>query len=84
MICQHITRPPWPLKWLILYDDEVPFDFLHKRSQFAILQYCNIAIFEHCTDQVQQMRVFNAQLEKEMRAEKKRNRKMLEKVHICI
>ena len=48
------------------------------------LQYCNIAIFEHCTDQVQQMRVFNAQLEKEMRAEKKRNRKMLEKVHICI
>ena len=48
------------------------------------LQYCNIAIFEHCTDQVQQMRVFNAQLEKEMRAEKKKNRKMLEKVHICI
>ena len=30
------------------------------------------------------MRVFNAQLEKEMRAEKKRNRKMLEKVHICV
>ena len=45
---------------------------------------CNIAILHYCTAQVQQMRVFNAQLEKEMRAEKKRNRKMLEKVHICI
>ena len=48
------------------------------------LQYSNIAIFEHCTAQVQQMRVFNAQLEKEIRAEKKKNRKMLEKVDICI
>ena len=45
---------------------------------------CNIAILHYCTAQVQQMRVFHAQLEKEMRAEKKRNRKMLEKVHICI
>ena len=48
------------------------------------LQYCNIAIFEHCSAQVQQMRVLKAQLEKEMKAEKKKNRKMLEKVDICI
>ena len=42
------------------------------------------AINYYCTAQVQQMRVFHAQLEKEIRAEKKRNRKMLEEVDICI